>query len=329
MALANSWLADLLEGIKTVIWNGITFSPRDSIRFLGGGVASVVDNANNDSTDVTINGGGSAGVYGDGSDGTATCDGTSTVAGMTLSGGGYTLTRDVVFTSLTVSVGVLVNCAGWRMFALTLVNNGHIHADGSQGAADSTNVAGGGGTGISSLSGGGYGWGGATDGESTTGLGGNGGVGAISGSTGGQSTPITQSASLRTLPYALMMLVPGTVGEAGGTTLTWYACGGGAGGGSGGSGGGPGGGSGGGVLVVAALTLSGTTGSFTANGGPGGASLGSGAGGGGGGGVVALVTGTSTFTGSIQVNGGAPGVGSGGTNVPTAGAAGTVIQLKN
>lgn len=317
MALANSWLADLLDGIKNVIWNGVTFAPRASIRFLGAGIASVFDNANNNSTDVTINGGGSAGVYGDGSDGTAVCDGTSTVVGMTLSGGNYTLTRDVFFTNLTINSGVSVLPSGFRVFALTLTVSGSLNADGSPGTA-TTGGAPGGGTGASPLAGGGIGGFSAGGQDTDPGLGGNGGA-AGGGGGGGTVTPESQGTGLRALPDALRMASFRSVG-AQGAGGTWDAIAGGAGGGSD-NGANAGGGGGGGVLVVAAKALAGA-GTISAKGGDGFAAASGG--GGGGGGVVSLITGMSSFSGIISVAGGAGGAGA----APgVAGGAGTVIQL--
>lgn len=320
-------LDDFLRSLLIKV-GGVLLPKRTYLNFIG---FTVADNEANDSTDVS--GAGGAGVYGDGSDATATCDGTTAVAGMTLSGGNYTLTRDVVFSSLTINSGVSVNGNGWRVFALSLIVSGHLHADGSTGDAGSAVVPGGGGSaGTSALAGGGYGWGGSTDGLSiTVGLGGHGGRGAISGSVGGAVTDTPDSAhlaSVRVLPRALDMITWANATAVGGTLsggLTVVA--GGAGGGSGGVGGGPGGGSGGGVLVVAARALSGS-GSITAKGGQGGPSAGGGAGGGGGGGVIVIASAANTFTGVVSVAGGPVGTGSGGSQSPGPGLAGTIIQLQ-
>lgn len=74
--------------------------------------------------------------YGDSSDGTATCDGSTSVAGMSLSGGNYTMTRDVYFATLTINTGVTVNPAGYRLFcaiSLVLLGTGKVGRDGNAG----------------------------------------------------------------------------------------------------------------------------------------------------------------------------------------------------
>lgn len=86
--------------------------------------------------------------YGDGSDGTATCDGSTSVAGMSLAGSTYTLTRDVYFSSLTINNGVTVNPNGYRIFVkVTLTVNGAISGNGANGATGSNGATGTAGTG--------------------------------------------------------------------------------------------------------------------------------------------------------------------------------------
>lgn len=72
--------------------------------------------------------------FGDGSDGNAIADGSTAVAGMSLSGGNYTLTRDVYFNDLTINVGVTVFPSGYRIFVKdTLTLNGTIDRSGAAG----------------------------------------------------------------------------------------------------------------------------------------------------------------------------------------------------
>lgn len=80
--------------------------------------------------------------YGDGSDGAATCDGSTSVAGMSLAGSTYTLTRDVYFTTLAVNNSVTVKAAGYRIFcsqSLTVGqgSSGVIHFNGNDGGTGS------------------------------------------------------------------------------------------------------------------------------------------------------------------------------------------------
>ena len=83
--------------------------------------------------------------YGDGSDGAATFDGSSTPAGSSKSGSDYTLTRDVYYTNATLSTGVTLNPAGYRIFGtgvLTLNGTAIIKRNGNAGGAGGTPAAG-------------------------------------------------------------------------------------------------------------------------------------------------------------------------------------------
>ena len=74
--------------------------------------------------------------YGDGSDGTATCDGATAVAGMSRVGSVYTLTRDVYFNTLTINNTVTVKLSSYRLFcSVLLTDNGTIHNNGNNGGA--------------------------------------------------------------------------------------------------------------------------------------------------------------------------------------------------
>jgi hypothetical protein len=65
-------------------------------------------------------------VYGTGSDGDATLDGTTTVLSMAPSSSVYSMTRDMYFNNLTINAGVRLAPNGYRIFVknlLTLNNN--------------------------------------------------------------------------------------------------------------------------------------------------------------------------------------------------------------
>lgn len=77
-----------------------------------------------------------AGLFGDGSDSTVTMDGTTTVAGCTLTNSGasgiYTANRSCFFANLTVNSGITFKPDGWPVFVSgTLTNNGDINANGT------------------------------------------------------------------------------------------------------------------------------------------------------------------------------------------------------
>lgn len=319
MAIDSSWLADLLAGIRNIVWNGTTFPSRNLVRLLGSGVVSVVDNGTLQSTDVTLGGGGSNGNFGDTSDGTVTCDGASAVAGMTRSGSTYTLTRDVFFLSLTVNAGVTIIASGWRLFALTLVLNGTVQWDGASAAGASPPATA---SGIS-LGNGAQGGSSGAGGSSSGALGGAGGQSAwgVNNNAGGAVTYPSGQVPLCT-PDALRATQIVSTGS------VFKILGGGGGGGVASSNdGGAGGGNGGNVVMVAAGTLSGT-GLLSAKGGNGITSItshlyGSG---GGGGGVLFLVTRDKTnWTGTVSVAGGLGGAGS--LNQGSAGVAGRIVTL--
>ncbi len=250
---------------------------------------------------------GGLGIYGDGSDGSPTFDGsTAYTAFASRSGSVYTLTRDVWFVNPTINTGVTVSTGGFRFFFQgTLTNNGTISWNGNAGVTNTAGAAldnaaatinnsttaatvpggagGAGGTGV-----------GAT-GVSLThgfgGIGGTGGAGVSAGGAGGTMPAVgSTNGQLRSLPWAVI----GYSWSGGGTVLI-PSCGsgGGAGGGDGANDGG-GGGSGGGIVIVVGKTFAGT-GVIQAAGGAGGAgatasTLGCGGGGGGGGGIVIVVS---------------------------------------
>ena len=91
-------------------------------------------------------------VYGSAADGSQTLDGSATVLGMAPSSSVYTATRDLYFYNLTISDGVQLNPAGYRIFVqnILILGNGSIigHTTGfstigsiQQGGAANTGVA--------------------------------------------------------------------------------------------------------------------------------------------------------------------------------------------
>jgi hypothetical protein len=92
----------------------------------------------------------SANLFGDGSDGAVTADGTTTVTCLGApSGSTYTMTRDCYFTTLTVNSGVTVKTVSNRLLATTsITNSGTIsnagNTGGGGGGASGTNKATGG-----------------------------------------------------------------------------------------------------------------------------------------------------------------------------------------
>jgi len=290
-------------------------------------------------------------IFGDGSDGSVTFDGTTTILGMAPSSSVYTLTRDFYFSAVTINNGVQIKTNGFRFFCSgTLTNNGTIQWNGN--AASGTNGGTGGaglnnanssfsaGTGGSSAgtSGatGGTGNGSAGTNASTNfslgGVGGAGGTGATStaGAGGTLNANVAVNGSIRAAPAAVFAITLGS----GGTIRYIGGTGGGAGGGDATNVGG-GGGSGGGLVMVCARTIAGT-GAIQARGGNGGtvttSTLGAGGGGGGGGGVVIVIS-QSVVSGAvtgqtIDANGGTKGTGLGTTHTDGSnGNAGTVIAL--
>lgn len=107
------------------------------------GNVGVVDNGTSSMSQFSV-----LGLGGDGSDGAAVFNGTDAVTGASRSGSDYTLTRDVFYTDMTISTGVTVNPAGYRIFGtgtLTLNGTGKIFRNGNAGSngVDHTGGAGG------------------------------------------------------------------------------------------------------------------------------------------------------------------------------------------
>lgn len=111
---------------------------------LGGGNFTVDNSGNMVAKSVAIGGStrqytisdGGMFSFGDGSDGSATLDGSNTYAWASKSGSTYTLLRDVNLTSLTINSGSILNTAGYRIFGQdTLTIAGTIRRNGNDGAA--------------------------------------------------------------------------------------------------------------------------------------------------------------------------------------------------
>ena len=243
--------------------------------------------------------------FGDGSDGDATCDGSTAVTGMTRSGSTYTTTRDVYFQNLTINLGKTLKPNGYRIFVQdTLTVNGTIERNGNSGTNGTSNtgqVAGstgglaGGALADGYLKGSLVGQIGQTGGDQnqagTNGMNGNnttnslglngsgGGKGGDSGSgfraggTASSGGTITASNVKLIANWHLSTLLDISSTGASVKFDNSASTGGGAGGGGGSSGGGGGGGSGsaGGIIAIyVKKIIINSTGSITANGGAGG-----------------------------------------------------------
>lgn len=305
-------------GTVTLPSGGVTLSSiaddADSTKVLTAGGASADPHWAAVNSTTTASGIFSAIGYGDGSDGAGTIS-TDT-----------TLTKDMLYTNLTVNSGTL-NTVGYRIYATGTVTI----ASGAKIAADGGNAAGGDyGQGVASAkcgaSGTGtYGMAVGQPGTSVTGLGGAGGAGGsgsnLAGGAGGTATGATTLTNVSLYIPCIGILALSTGGKAGG-----------GGGGSGGSNPGwassGGGGAGGGTLVIVAGTAINNSGTLSAKGGVGGNAPNSdtGGGGGGGGGIIFLVS-PSITAGTTDVSGGAGGTGNGSGTNGSAGIAGNVYSI--
>lgn len=266
----------------------------------------------------------SVGLFGDGTDGAATLDGSASVGWATRSGSVYTVTQAVNLTALTINSGVTLVPAGWPVFVSgTLTNNGTIGIGGN--AATAGGVAGSG-TAAGRHAGGQPGGAGNT-GAGTAGTTGGGpslgGIGGV-GSSGAAGAAGARTIASTTILHSVFAQPPvGLVGSYVLGAVTRIVTGGPGGGGGGGDGTNKGGGGGGGgpcvVIFAKVFTNSGV---LLSTGGAGGTpTTGNCGGGGGGGGGYFLVYSLAAATmGTVTVTGGAAGaaVGTG-----TAGAVGT------
>jgi hypothetical protein len=273
--------------------------------------------------------------YGDGSDGSQTFDGSTTILGLVPSGSAYTLNRDLVLASSTINNGVSIITNGYRIFCNgTLTNNGTIQWDGANGTTGgnggAAQVAGSVANGTSGGNGAtGTGGGGGPQGSNAIGgAGGNGGAGASPGGSGGTiAAPNAAFGSYR----IFSVLTTGSFIDA--ADPLFPGAGGGGGGGDATNKGG-GGGAGGGFILICAYLFAGT-GSIHANGGnAGNGAVGGtncGGGGGGGGGVIFIVSASASagaITGqTISVAGGTHGTATGTGVNGTDGAVGLKIVV--
>lgn len=277
------------------------------------------------------------GMFGDGSDGVCSWDGSTTVVGVAPVGGTtYTLTRDVFCSSATVSSGITV-IPQYRIFVLgTLTLDGKIAKNGGPGGSGTTATAGGTGTTAAYFGASGAGGGGnnnvcssgvasstAPPGCSNTpggackgGRGGGGGAGGGFPCSGGTVTVATGSPAEFSMHFWRNTLE--MVSQRNANAGVAFS------GGSGGAGSRSalnngcwtgGGGGGGGIFTILAHTITGS-GSLEAKGGDGqdgctnlaGSSLnGAGGSGGGGGGVIGVAIEAGPFP-TIVVTGGAAGI---------------------
>lgn len=282
--------------------------------------------------------------FGDGSDGSATLDGSATVSWASKSGNTYTMTEPCLCTDISISGGVTLIPAGFPVYVNgTLTNNGDISAAGADGPLNHgfTDSGGlGGNSGTSNV----YGYGGN---GGTTSLGNGGTAGVIANAIGGAGGNGGNSGGgnsgglggTRTLPAAsvggikqtkgLASIITGRTFSQTGVTMILGGSGGGGGAGDGTNPGGPSGGAGGGLAIFAANIAG--SGTITAKGGNGGSGpIGSncGGGGGGGGGYIYVITTTSNYASlnTVTVAGGTAGPAQGTGNAGSAGAAGVLRE---
>lgn len=288
-------------------------------------------------------------LFGDGSDGVATFDGSATPAGTTKnSPTSYTIDRDVQYTNVSVSSGVTVDANGYKIaFNGKITGSGKIAGDGNAaigetaGATLAARTLGGGSAGAAGRSTAGNGAAGTN--LATAAVGGAGGAGGNdaggSGNTGGAGGTVTAPTALQGGARRLSAYTDGYVmGNDGSTNWQGLILRGGAGGGAGAYGtaaetGTPKSGAGGGgarVIVIAGYEWD-WTGTLSVKGGAGGNASGDqdcGGGGGGGGGAIYRLCHIGTNLGSTDVTGGAGGAKTNGGLVGAAGSAGVVRSMQ-
>lgn len=264
----------------------------------------------------------SSSIFGDGSDGSATISGNTT------------LTSDKYYINLTINNGITLNTGGFRIFVNgTLTNNGTIANNGGNasgttaGTAGAAGTLGGGGagaSGVSQSSGAGGGGGGvvwisaktvAVQGTitATGGNGGNGTAGTGNGVISGASGGTIGVSNMNTKNISIMSVFIDTLNM---QTL------------SGGAGGASGSGNGAGTAgtsITRTLIQTGTGGN---SGNCAGTNTGTGGGGGGQGGVIYFRYKTLTTSGTLTVTGGNAGTGAGTGGNGTAGSSGISIQYQ-
>lgn len=268
--------------------------------------------------------------YGNGTDGVCSFDGTSTVPGTTLSGGIYTMTRNVYATTANITATVKTN--GFALYAQQYIQvpGGTLSAVGANGsgAVGGTSMAGPHSCpGVSGLLGSGLT---LLTGNSVVALGSSGGHGGGSGPPPAVSTiaPVGYT-------YAQPPFLFGTRAATYGVALDIIRGGGGGGGGYGdGTNNGGGGGEGGGLIVLFAPIITFSLGAvLNTSGGAGAAGVAGNAsgGGGGGGGAMLFICESWSTSGPVPTtytsNGGAGGAASGSGSAGTAGTAGVLTPF--
>lgn len=280
-------------------------------------------------------------IFGDGSDGSVTFDGSTTILGMAPSSNVYTLTRDLYLGSSTINSGVFINTVAWRIFVQgTLTNNGTIRNNGNAPTGANFHV---GGVAINTLGaltggntstiGGAGGNGNATAGSAGAAMNGRGAVAATGGSGGAGNSGAGAAGGGITAVDAIVGtsrfngLILGSWPSASGYFNEYNPLGGSGGGGGGGdnTNSGGGGGGGGGIVMMCVRAFAGT-GAIQARGAAGGSpttsATGAGGGGGGGGGLVWIVS-SSVVSAAIAGQTIDANAGAGGTKIGTAGVNGS------
>jgi hypothetical protein len=276
------------------------------------------------------------GLFGDGSDGSVTLDGSTTYNSFSsLAGSTYTLTRDVFASSLTIDSGVTLQTANYRIFCTGTVTNGGT-VDNSGASATSSSGASGS-TAAIFLNSPGAGNGGATTG-STPSAAGNGAVGGGNTGTGGSGSSgsggsggnPTMNSSFNYLWKTPTVIISGLIrAKNSGQPFVPAGTVSGSGGGGDGTNKGGGGGCGGNVIAICAHALV-NNGTISSNGGNGFTpTVGNcGGGAGGGGGIIVTYTLSSpTGSGSTSVAGGTGGSGVGTGTAGANGGTGSVVNV--
>jgi hypothetical protein len=298
---------------------------------------TVADNSGSSRADVTITNIGSGNTGGrfaflDGSDGTVTFDGTSTVLGMAPTSSTYTLTRTIMPQNMTINSGVTIKTNGYLVFVQqTLTNNGTIannggNATGLGGAlyapGNFLSASNEGGDGLQAS--------GQVGSNSLGAFGGAGGAGgagtgAHTGGAGGTMATATGAQGGLSIPRMWGWWWAGTSLD---HLSSHQAAAGGGGGGGDSTNYGGGGGGGGGWVVVCARTITGT-GTIEANGGNGFTpTVGNcGGGGGGGGGMVCAWYESLGGSQTLEANGGTAGNGVGTGTAGSTGSSGLVYSI--
>lgn len=330
----------------TLQTNGTNNGSQTTLNLASGSGITLADNGTGTVT-ITNSGGGSTPsivYYGDGSDGTVTITGTTT------------LTRDMYYDTLTINSGGVLETALFKVFAKTLIENksgGTIRCNGFNGTSATGQAAPAAGTLQNGTLGiianrpgfaGSTGTNAGTAGESSIAAtntfinsagpnGVSGGTGAGSAGGAGGTSSITGYVPTLSGQQLLSFPIPLQGRPTGGTSIEIYSrpspsgSGGGGGGGAlqaGGASGASGANGGNMLLCAPSIINNGTIESKGGNGGNGAAGVGTNAGGGGGGqggtgGQIVTISNTYSGAGSIVVTGGTAGTGGAGTGTGTAG----------